>query len=227
MILNVSHYMTDIIYLLYYLEKTNEPISNEYRPQLTKRIVSLREEFRELLNKRPVDLDETNNSSSNNNNNNNIDKWKDEMDGVLRFQTILNDDDLLYLLHKIIEDVSLLDGLTHGIKLHNQLNNCEIGLNNIINFLNHIVDPNGKDIIYDDTIDKILNEELINVWRVEMDLSNCLIFDIITHDSVIIDAYNAKSGCSIESKDISKGDTFIKFITWLKDEEVFDGVVDV
>lgn len=213
--------MTDVIYLLYYLEKTKEPISNEYRPQLTKRIVSLREEFRELLNKRPIDMNtetETNPSDE---------TWKDEMDGIIRFQTILNDNNLLLLLHNIIKDVSGLVGLTHGNKLQNQLNNCEIGLNNIINFLNHIVDAKGEDIIYDDTIDKILNEELINVWRVEMDLSNCLIFDIITHDSVIIDAYNVKNNCSIESKDISKGDTFIKFITWLKDEEVFDGVVDL
>lgn len=219
LILNVSHYMTDIIYLLYYLEKINKPISKTYRPELTTKIIKLREEFRELLNMKPINIDE---GEEGDNDAVDEDIINDEMDGIIKFQMMLNDQDLLLLLHNITMDINKIPDLTHGLKLPNQLNNCELGLNNIINFLNHMVDPDRHDIIYDDTVDGILNEELINVWKVEMDLLNCLIFDIVTHDSIIIDAYNTRYGTNINGGDISKGDTFIKFITWLKDEEVFE-----
>lgn len=239
LILNVSHYMTDIIYLLYYFERIDiESVDKDYRVQLTKKIVILREQFRELLNKGST-IEATNSEEITINNNKEKEKeddeekkknetyWKDEMDEIIKFQKMLNDQDLLSLLHDIIGDVmnKYITNRNSEIKLKNQINNCEIGLHNIINFLNDIIDTNNNNIIYDDNINRILNEELINSWRIELDLFNCLIFDIFTHDAKIIELFNKRHKCDVTERDLSKSDTFIKFITWLKDEEVFDGTL--
>lgn len=229
LILNVSHYMTDIIYLLYYLERIDiKSINKGYKIQLTRKIITLREEFRELLKNGSM-KERTKKEEEDGNKENDTKYWEDEMNEIVKFYRMLNDQDLLNLLHRIIKDI--INNYTidprNEIKLKNQIKNCEIGLNNIIGFLNHIVDIDNNNIVYDDNINKIFNEELINSWRIQLDLFNCLIFDILTHETKIIELFNKRYKCDINEKDLSKGDTFIKFITWLKDEEVFDSTVDL
>lgn len=253
--LNVSHYMTDLVYTLYYTIKLQDDDDDDAAKQrhilelegrktlLSDEIYKLREQFRNLLNQSSGSIygmvEEDNQVIDEDNNTSQdilrlIQQFKDLIDEEL-LQTVRDTNILLITeLSKQIPERSTVN--IH--KLNIQLDNCLYGFLNLVTFIRKIpLRVDNKESM--ESIVNVIKDELLLSWKIELDLLNCKIFNLISKNEKIIKLFQqyrsslssaTESGTMGEQSDSSipiiKEDskTFIELISWLKDEQVFGSI---
>ena len=286
-ILNVSHYLTDLVYTLYYLRNANEKKEEEQeqeqktmdrlgklQDELCKETLRLRGNFGSLLERislDPVDEAVRDNPKEEKQCMNDNDTESDETRKTKRsgeevavqsiaetinyFKGLVNDRviNLTYKVNQSILDVIDNDDnddnkdieITDRKSLRplaTQLDNCMVGFTNLCNFVNQIpvrdatnTPSNGNHM---QSILDVFQNELLSTWKVQLDLLNCKVFDLISGNPRIIKLFRESTGSKgeKEKKEESIGSTgttankphthvegedFIKLVNWLKDEQVF------
>ncbi|SMN20785.1 similar to Saccharomyces cerevisiae YJR011C Putative protein of unknown function [Maudiozyma saulgeensis] len=230
--LNVSHYMTDLVYTLYYTIKLQDEQSHILELEgrktlLCDEIYKLREQFRNLLNQSSgsMYIEEDGNSTSS----------KDIIELIQQFKNLMNEE-LLQIVRDtnnllIIELDKQNDNDINKLKL--QLDNCLYGFLNLVTFIRKIPlkfdnDSKNQDSNNRESMESIVNvikDELLLSWKIELDLLNCKIFNLISKNVKIIKLF--QDSINEENIDSIKEDseTFIKLINWLKDDQVFGSIV--
>lgn len=246
-ILNASHYMTDLVYTLYYiikLKEDSEDVENltGYMDQLRDEIYKLRANFRNLLNKSSGSIygtihndDDTISSSEEETKKviNDATEEEEEYDGceTIKFFRNLLDIELLNLV-KDINDTFDEESSEIDTKLRIQIRNCLIGFINLVNFIKKIpIKPRDKYSNDDDresmeSIINVISDELLLSWKIELDLLNCKIFNLISKNEKVLALFNKyQEENRVKQHTEEDSETFIKLISWLKDDQVFPQVV--
>ncbi|CCF58343.1 hypothetical protein KAFR_0E01890 [Kazachstania africana CBS 2517] len=193
-ILNVSHYMTDLSYLLYYINVNfaNELI--EIQQKIIGKILELRITFKRIL-----ELDFS-------------------MESIKFFKDLITVD--LNVINDILTINDEMKRYLTDAKLDLQLDNCLIGFINLTNFIKKIPASSNEKVTM--VFSDIIKNELLESWKFELNLLNCKIFKMICSNERIINLYKESNPEDDKINDFSKGDNFIKLINWLKDNQVFN-----
>ena len=283
-ILNVSHYMTDLVYTLYYLrnghekkeeKEEEEEVMNklgELQDELCRETLRLRRNFGSLLERislDPVDevrdkhqRDEGQSVNDNDSDKDSGEVAKNKRSGEVAVQSIaetikyfkgLVNDRVISLTYKVNQSIlGVIDSDKDndndtettdkkGLRpLATQLDNCMVGFTNLCNFVNQIpvrdatntpTDGNHMQSILD-----VFQNELLSTWKVQLDLLNCKVFDLISGNPRIIKLFRESTGSKEEEEEEGEeestdttsnrphhveGEDFIKLVNWLKDEQVF------
>lgn len=212
-ILNTSHYMTDLIYALYYLsscESEGSEVSDEadrqdknvvdqlaqIRKQLYTLVAQVRNNFRQLL-------DECNMAS---------------LDSAPKFRKLI-DRNLICVLGVINE--LLISEMKHlSAPLSMQLHNCIMGFTSIYQFLRKVPIHHQYKITKPqlDVLLKALGQELIPSWKYQLDLLNFKLFNSLASHNGIVARYREVTGD--RTIDVRDGPGFKQFVSWLKDEVI-------
>lgn len=212
-ILNTSHYMTDLIYALYYLSncESNEPAElkdGEGKPdstiedqlsQIRKQLYTLAAQFR--VNFRQM-LEESNMAS---------------VDSAPKFRKLI-DRNLICVLG-VINELLISEMKSISEPLSMQLHNCIMGFANIYQFLRKVPIHHQYKITKPqlDVLLKALGQELIPSWKYQLDLLNFKLFNLLASHPGIVSVYRHSTG---DTSDVRDGPGFKRFVTWLKDEIV-------
>ncbi|QLQ81140.1 hypothetical protein HG537_0E04950 [Torulaspora globosa] len=215
-ILNTSHYMTDLIYALYYLSncETSGPTQEDQTQdnkvvdqlsQIRKQLYALAAQFR--ANFRQM-LDESNMAS---------------LDSAPKFRKLI-DRNLICVLG-VINELLISEMKTISEPLSMQLHNCVMGFANIYQFLKKVPIHHQYKITRPqlDVLLKALGQELIPSWKHQLDLLNFKLFNLLACHPSIVAHYRQATGDTIT--DVRNGTGFKSFVTWLKDEIVGKAVI--
>lgn len=253
--LNVSHYMTDLVYVLYYTIKLQdneqEIIELEGRKtMLCDEIYRLREHFRILLNQSSGSILGIIQEDTNEKEEITIDKDNESKEEIWRliqqFKNLITEEllqivnDINRLIIEKLNDMNSNDDDDENIKkLMIQLDNCFYGFLNLNNFIRRI--PSSKSFNSDNqdsmkSIVHVIKDELLLSWKIELDLLNCKIFSLISTNEKILNLFrqyqvdNGQTPIEIKKQDKmgnikEDSETFIQLISWLKDDQVFGSLV--
>lgn len=253
--LNVSHYMTDLVYVLYYTIKLQdneqEIIELEGRKtMLCDEIYRLREHFRILLNQSSGSILGIIQEDTNEKEEITIDKDNESKEEIWRliqqFKNLITEEllqivnDINRLIIEKLNDMNSNDDDDENIKkLMIQLDNCFYGFLNLNNFIRRI--PSSKSFNSDNqdsmkSIVHVIKDELLLSWKIELDLLNCKIFSLISINEKILNLFrqyqvdNGQTPIEIKKQDKmgnikEDSETFIQLISWLKDDQVFGSLV--
>lgn len=212
-ILNTSHYMTDLMYVLYYLaQKQEDEVLNHsgtfishkkellaLKSDICELIYDLRTGFRLLLDSCELDHFETPGKA-----------WHliekvlvTSIYGVNRY--IFQE---LNRLNVDFKDEFIL-----------QMQNCLSGFVNLYKFLNKIPMSKQQSQMNDlqmKILVNVLQNELLPIWKFQLDLLNCKLFNELSKDKGLINIYRKATNDSVI--DVSKGEPFIRYVNWLKDQ---------
>ncbi|KAG0666291.1 hypothetical protein C6P45_000252 [Maudiozyma exigua] len=252
--LNVSHYMTDLVYVLYYTIKLQdneqEIIELEGRKtMLCDEIYRLREHFRILLNRSSGSILGIIQEDTNEKEDVTIDKDNESKEEIWRliqqFKNLITEE-----LLQIVNDINrLIIEKLNGMNSNNddenikklviQLDNCFYGFLNLNNFIRRI--PSSKTFNSDNqdsmkSIVHVIKDELLLSWKIELDLLNCKIFSLISTNEKILNLFrqyqvdNGQTPIEIKKQDNmgsikEDSEAFIQLISWLKDDQVFGSLV--
>lgn len=208
-ILNTSHYMTDLIYALYFLsycERKNgeDTLVNEdkkvvdqlaeIRKQLYALVYQVRTNFRQLLD----DCDMA------------------SLDSAPKFRKLI-DRNLICVLG-VINELLISEMKAFSAPLSLQLHNCVMGFANIHQFLRRVPLHHQYQITKPqlDVLLRALGHELIPSWKYQLDLLNFKLFNLLaSHDSIVAHYREATKDLHTDVRD---GPGFKRFVAWLKDE---------
>ncbi|CCK72991.1 Cal4p KNAG_0M01380 [Huiozyma naganishii CBS 8797] len=225
LLLNVSHYVTDLVYVLYYLDNMQMEGGNTAtlaakRTDLLHRVVQFRDALRERLP--PAEEQDGDTVSARRN--------------VLAMCRILLLDDQL---QQSVRDTNVLclqllsqneerggSSSSNG-RLAQQLQNCQLGLFNLVQFIENCThhqeqEQEQEPTIASPAVGTALREDLSASWQVQTDLLNCLVFDLIAKCPAIRTRYAASVRCTTAEQQTPE--QFAAFLHWLKQEEVLAGV---
>ena len=199
-ILNTSHYMTDLMYVLYYLaQKQDDTFSNangtctSHREELLalkndicERVYDLRTGFRLLLDSCELDHFET------------PGKCRHLIDKVLVIS--------IYGVNRFIfQELNRLN-VDFKEEFTLQMQNCLLGFVNLYKFLNKIPMNKQESQMNDlqmNVLVSVLQKELLPIWKFQLDLFNCKLFNEISKDKDLINMYReATNDCAV---DVNKG----------------------
>ncbi|QLL33579.1 hypothetical protein HG536_0E04900 [Torulaspora globosa] len=216
-ILNTSHYMTDLIYALYYLsncegtgevkdgegqDKLGQQDSNivDQLSQIRKQLYTLAAQFRSNFRQM---LDESNMAS---------------LDSAPKFRKLI-DRNLICVLG-VINELLISEMKSISEPLSMQLHNCLMGFANIYQFLRKVPIHHQYKITKPqlDVLLKALGQELIPSWKYQLDLLNFKLFNLLASHPSIVAQYRDATGDTVS--DVRDGPGFKRFVTWLKDEIV-------
>ena len=252
--LNVSHYMTDLVYVLYYTIKLQdneeEIIELEGRKtMLCDDIYKLREHFRILLSQSSGSILGIIQDDTDEKQNVTVDKDSESKEEVWRliqqFKNLITEE-LLQIVNDInrliIEKLDEIKSDDKNLqKLVIQLDNCFYGFLNLNNFIRRI--PSSKTFNSDNqnsmkSIVNVIKDELLLSWKIELDLLNCKIFSLISNNEKILNLFrqyqldngqqavpNKKQQQDTVGSIKEDSETFIQLISWLKDDQVFGSLV--
>lgn len=208
-ILNTSHYMTDLIYALYFLshcERNNDEEAHshedkkvvdqlaEIRKQLYALVYQLRTNFRQLLD----DCDMA------------------SLDSAPKFRKLI-DRNLICVLG-VINELLISEMKVFSAPLSLQLHNCVMGFANIHQFLRRVPLHHQYQITKPqlDVLLRALGQELIPCWKYQLDLLNFKLFNLLaSHESIVA---HYRTATKDQATDVRDGPGFKKFVAWLKDE---------
>lgn len=212
-ILNTSHYMTDLIYALYYLsncEGNGSGADDQDKPkrqdkdvvdqlaQIRKQLYTLGAQFR--VNFRQM-LDECNMAS---------------LDSAPKFRKLI-DRNLICVLG-VINELLISEMKNISVPLSMQLHNCIMGFANIYQFLRKVPIHHQYKITKPqlDVLLRALGQELIPSWKYQLDLLNFKLFNLLASHPGIVAHYRDATGD--KTSDVREGAGFKQFVAWLKDE---------
>lgn len=100
-----------------------------------------------------------------------------------------------------------------------QMQNCLSGFVNLYKFLNKIPMSKQQSQMNDlqmKILVNVLQNELLPIWKFQLDLLNCKLFNELSKDKGLINIYRKATNDSVI--DVSKGEPFIRYVNWLKDQ---------
>lgn len=225
-VLNTSHYMTDLIYALYFLsfcerEDISDSSSNristnqthcgteehkrdvaeqlaEIRKQLYALVYQVRTNFRQLL-------DECR---------------RTKVESAPRFRRLV-DWNLVCVLG-VINDLLISEMRHISMPLSVQLHNCMMGCANLYQFLKKIPLQHQYQITKPqlDVLLQALGGELIPSWKLQLDLLNYRLFSTLASNNSIVAEYRKNTGDT--DTNVKSGEGFKVLVNWLKDEIIGD-----
>lgn len=214
-VLNTSHYMTDLIYALYFLsfceredagsssgsEEHKRDVAEqlaEIRKQLYALVYQVRTNFRQLLD----------------------DYRKSRVDSASKFRRLV-DWNLVCVLG-VINDLLISEMRHISMSLSAQLHNCMLGFANLYQFLKKIPLQHQYQITKPqlDVLLEALGVELIPSWKLQLDLLNYRLFSTLACDDSIVAEYRKSTGDL--STNVKNGEGFRVLVNWLKDEIIGD-----
>ena len=99
------------------------------------------------------------------------------------------------------------------------MQNCLSGFVNLYKFLNKIPMSKQQSQMNDlqmKILVNVLQNELLPIWKFQLDLLNCKLFNELSKDKGLINIYSKATNDSVI--DVSKGEPFIRYVNWLKDQ---------
>ncbi|CAI4043823.1 hypothetical protein SKDZ_10G2180 [Saccharomyces kudriavzevii ZP591] len=212
-ILNTSHYMTDLMYILYYLaQKQDEKSSNADGTRTSRReellalkndlcelIYDLRTGFRLLLDSCELDHFET--------------------PGKCRHLIEKGLVTSIYEVNRFIfQELNRLN-VDFKEEFTLQMQNCLLGFVNLYKFLNKIPMNKQQSQMNDlqmKILVNVLQNELLPIWKFQLDLLNCKLFNELSKDTDMVKVY--REATNDTAVDVSNGEPFIRYVNWLKDQ---------
>ncbi|CAI4044252.1 hypothetical protein N7582_003164 [Saccharomyces uvarum] len=212
-ILNTSHYMTDLMYILYYLAQNQDNkrpnadgtcVSHKeellaLKNDLCELIYDLRTGFRLLLDSCELDHFET------------PGKCRHLIEKVLVTS--------IYGVNGLISQELGRLNVDFREEFVLQLQNCLLGFVNLYKFLNKIPMNKQQSQMNDlqmKILVNVLQNELLPIWKFQLDLLNCKLFNELSKDKNMVKMY--REATNDTEIDVSKGEPFIKYVNWLKDQ---------
>lgn len=224
-VLNTSHYMTDLIYALYFLsfcerEDINDGTgssntrhshsgSEEHKRDVTEQLAEIRKQlyalvyqvrtnFRQLLD----------------------DCRKTRVDSAPKFRRLV-DWNLVCVLG-VINDLLISEMKHISTPLSAQLHNCMLGFANLYQFLKKIPLQHQYQITKPqlDVLLQALGVELIPSWKLQLDLLNYRLFSTLACNDSIVSEY--RKGTGDRDTNVKNGEGFKVLVNWLKDEIIGD-----
>lgn len=215
---NTLQFMTDIIYLLYYLSyydvstdarnlfgyttdaRTLEEQLAAVRVQLCELIIELKISCHDLMSEKGCELF----------NGNSAHKYRNIVDkNLVRLLTTINE--IIFTEMKSV-----------GSELAILLHNCMLGFVNLYDFLKKIPLQTQYKLTKPQVgiLLRALGKELIPSWKCQIDKLNVAIFVRLARTEPVVEKYRESTGS--ESVDVTQGDTFLPYVIWLKDEILRD-----
>lgn len=224
-ILNTSHYMTDLIYALYFLSYSERGDRNsedyDITPSVThssntgsgenrnKNIMEQLTEIRKQLYALVYQV------------RNNFRQLLDECDmtdkeSAPKFRKLI-DRNLVRVLG-VINELLISEMKSISPPLSLQLHNCTMGFANLYQFLKKVPLHHQYQITKPqlDILLQALGQELIPSWKFQLDLLNYKLFNSLAANDSLVAEYRKKTGNNDSS--VKAGQGFRDFVVWLKDE---------
>ncbi|AQZ17175.1 YJR011C [Zygosaccharomyces parabailii] len=217
-VLNTSHYMTDLIYALYFLsfcerKGSNEPESGtqteDHRWDVTEQLAEIRKQLYALVYQVRTNFRQL------------LDECKHtRVESAPKFRRLV-DWNLVCVLG-VINDLLISEMRHLSMPLALQLHNCMMGFSNLYQFLKKIPLQHQYQITKPqlDVLLHALGTELIPSWKLQLDLLNYKLFSTLSCNDSIVEEYRKSTGDT--RTNLKSGDGFKVLVNWLKDEIIGD-----
>lgn len=220
-VLNTSHYMTDLIYALYFLSFCEREESNafdkevsgkggeDHKRDVTEQLAEIRKQLYALVYQVRTNFRQL------------LDECKrTKVESAPKFRRLV-DWNLVCVLG-VINDLLISEMRGISMPLSLQLHNCMMGFANLYQFLKKIPLQHQYQITKPqlEVLLHALGTELIPSWKLQLDLLNYRLFSTLACNDAIVAEYRKSTGDV--STSVKSGEGFKILVNWLKDEIIGD-----